>query len=270
MNCDVPTKPAWRDVWLKILEGTCVALIFWVLGDIFDKHNCPKIGDFFEFLTVSALLITAALFALSYCQWPWLIWPICISFIIGLFAFLIHSEFSEAQLKSPLPPIISPTIIQLNDGQWSEEKPVDIFNPNDFPIYQIMLQFLIEGDGVSANSVSIRLDPEVKYDCSIRMDYVHEPHRQIVFYCMPGLQSKHHVQLFVSGTTPVKSYAVVSVHDFTNSSPGFRYLNGANSEIIPPHGAVMMPGFVIPVGGTLTNFSLLMTSNVFKMRVTIK
>src|ERR1019366_1162786 len=53
--------------WHVLLEGTCAALIFWVLGsDIFDKHGWPKTGDLFELLTLVSFLATAARFVLNY------------------------------------------------------------------------------------------------------------------------------------------------------------------------------------------------------------
>ncbi|MGA3145472.1 MAG: hypothetical protein ABSF10_20940 [Verrucomicrobiota bacterium] len=100
MNGDESGKPSWRVVAQEIINGTCVALIFEILGeDLFDKHGWPKVGDYFEFLAIVTLFVTASFVVLNYLKRPWIVWPICFVLCFGLGVFLTVSEFSEAKPK---------------------------------------------------------------------------------------------------------------------------------------------------------------------------
>jgi hypothetical protein len=93
---------SWTAVWHKIVEGTCVALIFWILGaDVFDKHGYPKIGDFCILLALFAFLVTASLFVLNYWKRPWIVWTLCTALCTGLLGFLILSNFTKAIPNPP-------------------------------------------------------------------------------------------------------------------------------------------------------------------------
>ena len=243
--------------------GIAGILIVW--AEMIGEHKASKLIAYGIGLLILYLLLCHFIYEMLKKKCAWM--PLSIWFLlaIGTSVFVVINSKQEV-----IEPIVSPARIQLNDGQWTVETPIDIYNPNDFPVYQVMLQFFIEGEGVRADSLNIRLNPDAKYESSIRMNYVHDPLHQIVFYLFPGLQSKHHVEFLASGNTPIKSYSIISVHDFHKEASEMKYLNGANWEIIPPHGAMAWPQFRFPVAGTATNFSIIMSSNVFRWTMTIQ
>ena len=98
MNRNKTIQPRRIVPWHVLLEGTCAALVCWVLGaDVFDKHGWPKLGDFFELLTVVSFLATAARFILNYWHHPWSIWTIFIFSCLGLLLFQLENEISVPQ-----------------------------------------------------------------------------------------------------------------------------------------------------------------------------
>src|SRR5204863_8366935 len=55
-------------------------------------------------------------------------------------------------------PTISPEYIRLHTGEWQVTSPVTIINPNAYPLYSVLVKFVIEGEGVPAPSLEINQD----------------------------------------------------------------------------------------------------------------
>lgn len=168
----------------------------------------------------------------------WLIWKVWRSgrgkrvFVVVFCVIAAFGTHKYVQFKlnhlAIKPPFAWPNHIQLHDGEWEVNSPVTISNPNPFPIYSVMVEADILGDGVTAESVKIKQDIPTPLGLGIDMPYaayvgrvnMHEngtPIDQVVCIFINEIAAHSDRTLHFKGTLPIKSSSTLSIYHFSRT-----------------------------------------------------
>jgi hypothetical protein len=171
------------------------------------------------------------------------------------------------------PPVLSARMVRLGDGNNAVQRGFQIFNPSDFTVYDVALQFDIVGSGVRADTINIKMPDEdflaerfsaayqiVANAYTLRYDMMQEPTNQNILFVFGFIGAKERRSIEVSGTLTNKSVAKITLKNFkTNSLEIFR--NNTTTTFYTPGEALTVRGWLLGnpptnavIYGNITNY----------------
>ena len=251
----------WFDDWFKFLES--IAFVCWMCHDFFsDEHKI------FLFLSI-VFGLAGAFYILAHkiiarCA---VIQILCWMIFIGC-VFFSYRNWPQSTDESK--PTLSKNILTLGDGTYGIQNDVTIFNPSDFPVYDTELEILIEGKGVRADSVNLKMtdedvisekfpvgDQTIYSDAyTIRCDYMTEPTNQNILFVIGGIPAHGHRYFQIGGTSAINSSAKIEIKDYSTNAPQILTLGSSNilsSPIWKMNGVGMWVSNSSGIGLVITN-----------------
>jgi len=150
----------------------------------------------------------------------------------------INEDIPSTALK------LSTDTVRLGDGNNSVQTDISVYNPSDFPVSGVVLQFHIVGDGVRADSVNIKMPDEYQISkdwepdppgqikmvvnaYTARIDAMQEPTNQNIVFQIGWIRAKQSRFLDVGGTMVSNSYASIRITSYSTNT--IEVLRGSNS-----------------------------------------
>ncbi len=243
---------------------TSFSIGFWMIHELVpDAHNIFLYAAY-------ALAIADGFFVLAHKILPgrWWIkfpaWTAYIACLVVVFAFKNEPKSTDDSI-----PKLSTEKVRLGDGNNAIQSAVHIFNPNDFPVYDVALQFHILGNGVRADTVNIKMPDEdllaqkfppqyqiIVTAYTLRYDLMQEPTNQNTVFSFGWIGAKEMREIEVAGTLITNSFAVITLKDFKTNPPEI-FRNSKTTTFLTPAEMILVRG--IPLGNPATNIIIMGT-----------